>query len=94
MRRIVPALTIAAAVGLATAPAAFAARSCNDIIAETQKEWDRMVHQASEAPMPQVADNFRIAKELCKQGKDKEAHSYLDVVRSHLYLPLVGEKRG
>ncbi len=76
-------------IAVATTAAQAAEPACKDNIAQVQRQWDRMHHQMSESPMPEVAGNFRIAKELCEKGKGAEATSYLDVVRSHLNMPVI-----
>lgn len=90
MKTIRPfALAISAIAMLATTAGQAAEPSCKDNIAQVQKQWDGMYHPSSESPMPEVAGNFRIAKELCAQGKGGEATSYLDVVRGHLNMPVI-----
>lgn len=83
------------AVALMGAAAVQAAEpSCKDNLAEVQKAWDRVYHRESSGAHPQVKDQFRIGKELCAQGKSAEATSYLDVVRSHLGMPVVSKSEG
>ena len=83
------ALAIPAIALMGAAAAQAAEPSCKDNIAQVQKEWDKAYHRDPTGAHPQVKDNFRIAKELCAQGKGAEAVSYLDVVRSHLNMPVI-----
>lgn len=83
------ALAIPAIALMGAAAAQAAEPSCKDNIAEVQKSWDKVYHRESQGAHPQVKDNFRIAKELCEKGKGAEATSYLDVVRSHLNMPVI-----
>lgn len=83
------ALAIPAIALMGAAAAQAAEPSCKDNIAEVQTQWDKVYHRESQGAHPQVKDNFRIAKELCAQGKGAEAVSYLDVVRGHLNMPVV-----
>lgn len=80
----VPAIAL---IGIATAQAAQI--SCKDNIAEVQKQWDKVYHREASGAHPQVKDQFRIAKEACQKGEQKRATEYLDVVRSHLNMPLI-----
>lgn len=63
---------------------------CETSIKEVQAKWDKMYPMGMDRPTgnyKQVADNFRIAKEKCKEGKTVETEQYLNVVRAHLNQP-------
>lgn len=81
---------IAAAALALSAPHAYSAlanASCTQQINTLQPQWDRNFVPPSDPLSGQVGDNFRIAKDLCAKGREKEATQYLDVVRSHLRQP-------
>ncbi|MBI2235977.1 MAG: hypothetical protein HYU60_03315 [Magnetospirillum sp.] len=87
-------LAIPALAVLATATVQAAEPSCKDNIAEVQKRWDTVYHRDATGPHPQVKENFRIAKERCAKGDQKEATNYLDVVRGHLTMPIISKSAG
>lgn len=63
---------------------------CEASIKEVQAQWDKMYPMGMDRPTGnyrQVTDNFRIAKEKCKEGNVVETEQYLNVVRGHLQMP-------
>jgi len=69
---------------------AHAESQCEASIKEVQAEWDKMYPMGMDRPTGnyrQVSDNFRIAKEKCKEGNVVETEQYLNVVRGHLHMP-------
>lgn len=82
----VPALALAIGFG----SAARAEQPCEASVKEVQVNWDKMYPMGMDRPTgnyKQIADNFRIAKEKCKEGKTVETEQYLNVVRAHLNMP-------
>ena len=67
--------------------AAQAAGKCDASIKEVQAKWDKMYPMGMQKSYKNVEDNFRIAKEKCKDGKTTEVEQYLNVVRAHLNQP-------
>lgn len=79
----IPALALA--IGFTSA--ARAEQPCEASVKEVQAQWDKMYPMGMDRPTgnyKQVSDNFRIAKEKCKEGKTVETEQYLNVVRGHL----------
>lgn len=60
---------------------------CETSIKEVQAKWDKMYPMGMQKSYKNVEDNFRIAKEKCKEGKTVETEQYLNVVRAHLNQP-------
>jgi hypothetical protein len=60
---------------------------CETSIKEVQAKWDKMYPMGMQKSYKNVEDNFRIAKEKCKDGKTTEVEQYLNVVRAHLNQP-------
>lgn len=60
---------------------------CETSIKEVQAKWDKMYPMGMQKSYKNVEDNFRIAKEKCKEGKTTEVEQYLNVVRAHLNQP-------
>lgn len=83
----IPALALA--IGFTSAARAEA--QCEASIKEVQAQWDKMYPMGMDNPRNATyraaTDNFRIAKEKCKEGKTVETEQYLNVVRGHLNLP-------
>lgn len=60
---------------------------CETSIKEVQAKWDKMYPMGMQKSYKNVEDNFRIAKDKCKDGKTTEVEQYLNVVRAHLNQP-------
>lgn len=60
---------------------------CETSIKEVQAKWDKMYPMGMQKSYKNVEDDFRIAKEKCKEGKTTEVEQYLNVVRAHLNQP-------
>lgn len=85
----IPAIAVMA---VATAQAALP--TCADNIVEVQKQWDKVYHRDQQGGHPQAKDALRMAKEFCQQGKSGDATNHLDVVRSHLNMPVISKTIG
>lgn len=85
----IPALAV-----MAVATAQAAPPPCADNLVEVQKKWDQVYHRDQQGSHPQVKDALRMAKEACEQGKSSEATNQLDVVRSHLSMPVISKTVG
>lgn len=82
----IPALALA--IGFTSAARAEQPREAS--IKEVQAQWDTIYPMGMDSPTgndKQVADNFRVAKEKCTEGKTVETEQYLNVVRAHLNMP-------
>lgn len=83
----IPALALA--IGFTSAARAEA--QCETSVKEVQSNWDKMYPMGMDSPRNAsyraATDNFRLAKEKCKEGKTVETEQYLNVVRAHLNMP-------
>jgi uncharacterized low-complexity protein len=90
LKKLALAAVPAIALILGAATAARAEQPCEASVKEVQAKWDKMYPMGMDRPTgnyKQVADNFRFAKEKCKEGKTVETEQYLNVVRAHLNMP-------